>query len=179
MEQYDTGWLLDKRTIEMHRKWFKEMASMHGIKVQYKAPRKGKTYNLYGETDTNYCEPIDVWCIFDEHPTVWTQKKLGWNSELSDSLSIIHVPYDLPELQVGALFIIPGGTDIGERRVFKVIKMSTQFVYPASISCQVGPVIESDYEPSMINHEQDNFNLLADENDDEESNVLNGIGGFY
>ena len=42
----------------------------------------GKYYTNYTEIESNYFEPIEVGCIFDEHPTQQTLKKLGWVSEL-------------------------------------------------------------------------------------------------
>lgn len=167
MEQRDTGLLLNQHNIKLHRQYFKEMTRLLGINVIYKAPKKDKTYNMYGELTSSYCEPIVVGCIFDEHPTVSTQKKMGWNSELSDGLSIIHVPYDLPDLQVGALFIIPSAIDNSSGRVFKVTRMSSISVYPASIACEIGPVFENEFDSQLLSHSQDNFNLLSDEYDDE------------
>ena len=72
---------------------------MIGIKVFYRAPMPNKHYTNYTEIDGSYYEPIEVGCIFDEHPTQQTLKKMGWVSELQDSASIIHVPYDLPNIQ--------------------------------------------------------------------------------
>ena len=167
MENKDTGLLLDKTNIELHRHYFNEMCKLIGIQVIYRAPRKDKHYDLYGELDTNYKEPMLVGCIFDEHPTQYTMKKLGWNSELQESLSLIHVPYDLPELQKGAIFIIPSGIDNAQGRVFRVTRLSTTMVYPASVTCEIGPVFTSNLEHSNIEiFENTDFNLLIDEPDE-------------
>lgn len=163
MENQDTGILLNKHNIEIHRKYFKEMTRLIGINVLYRSPRPDKHYDGYGELDTFYNPPKVVGCIFDEHPTQWTMKKMGWNSELQEGLSVIHLPYDLEGLQSGAIVIVPSGLDNAEGRVFRVIRMSTIQVYPASIACEIGPVFESDFERSQFNHSQDNFNLLVDE----------------
>lgn len=161
MNNNDTGLLLNEHNIKLQRQWFKEMTKLHGIKVIYKAPREDKTYDMYGELETNYYEPIITNCIFEEYPTQRTMKKLGWDSILSDENSIIHVSYDLQNLQVGALFIIPSALDNSEGRVFKVIRMSTIAIYPASITCEIGPMWESEFEKSQLhNFEKTNFNLL-------------------
>ena len=97
--------------IKLHRQWFKEMTSLIGIQVVYRAPREGKHYTTYAEVKSNYYDPIVVGCIFEEYPTQQTLKKMGWVSELQEGASIIHVPYDLPKLQQGALFIVPSGLD--------------------------------------------------------------------
>jgi len=70
MENKDTGLLLNKNNLELQRKYFKEMTKLIGINVIYKAPRDSKDYDLHGELDSKYYEPIKVGCIFDEHPTV-------------------------------------------------------------------------------------------------------------
>ena len=145
MEDKDTGLLLNKEDIELHRQYFEEMVDLIGIKVLFRSP-KTDNINLYGEIDDNYNSPQLVGCIFDEHPTVWTMKKMGWASELSEEMSIIHVPYDLKGLKKYSIFIIPSGVDGSEGRVFRVNKMSTTLVYPASIACEIGPVFKNNNE---------------------------------
>ena len=166
MENKDTGLLLNKEDIQLHRNWFKEMVSLLGIQVIYRSPRdSSKHYDGYGELFSFYNDPEVVGCIFDEHPTQKTMRKLGWDTEQMENLSVIHVPYDLPGLQVGALFIIPSGLDNAEGRVFKVITMSNIAVYPASVACEIGPVIENKFEPSQFDYSHNTFNLLNEEED--------------
>jgi hypothetical protein len=168
MDGRDTGLLLNPNNIKLHRNYFIEMTRLLGINVIYRAPREDKHYNGYGELDSFYYEPVVTSCIFDEHPTQWTMKKLGWNSELSDSLSVIHIPYDLPNIQVGALFIIPSAVDNAEGRLFRVIRMSTISVYPAYIACEIGPVWENTNQVTDINYKDQNFTMLVDNEDGEE-----------
>lgn len=165
MENKDTGLLLDKQNIILQRKYFEELVRLKGINLIYRAPREDKTYNGYGELDTFFYEPKVVGCIFEDHPTQWTMKKLGWDSELQEDVSIIHVPYDTPKLQSGALFIVPSGLDNAEGRLFRVLKMSTISVYPATVACQIAPVWENTFEESQLNHKDNNFNLLKEEED--------------
>lgn len=167
MDNNDTGILINGSNIKLHRKYFLEMVRLHGIQCLYRAPRESKTYNLYGELDSKYYEPIKVGCIFHEHPTQWTMKKLGWNSELSKESSLIEVPYDLEKLQVGALFIVPSDLDNAQGRVFRVISMSTNHIYPSSITCEIGPVFENEFQQESLNFSSENFNLLSDEEEDE------------
>lgn len=169
MENEDTGLLLVKKDIELHRKYFKEMVRLLGIQVIYRSPMKNKHWDKYGELDTYYNAPEIVGCIFDEHPNQWTMKKLGWNAEQNETKSIIHVPYDLNGLEAGALFIIPSGLDNSQGRLFRVTRMSTIQVYPASVACEIAPEYESTFEASQLNHPTDTFNLLADEEDKEET----------
>ena len=157
------GGLLMGGNIKLHRKWFKEMCMLIGVKVIYKAPKQSKDYTTYGEIDSRYEQPIAVWCIFEEHPDQQTMRKLGWNSELVPEAVIIHVPYDLPNIQQGALFIIPSGIDNAKGRVFQVVKMSTTMIYPASISCQLVPYYEDEFTPQNFNYSEHNFSLLNGE----------------
>lgn len=69
--------LLNNVNIDTQRKYFKEMVKLHGVKVKYKYPLKGKGYNLHGELRSNYSDFIEVFCIFDEHIDQRTSKKLG------------------------------------------------------------------------------------------------------
>ena len=149
---------------KLHRKWFKEMTKLIGINVIYKALiEENKVYNINGELVTDPLPPILVGCIFDEHPNQYTTKKLGWNAEMQEDASIIHVPYDLPGIQIGAQFIIPSGIDNSIGRVFKVVKMSNIMIYPASIACQIVPEYKDDFEHSQLSHVDSNFNLLNEE----------------
>lgn len=167
MEVRDTGLLLNPNNIKLHRQYFSQMTKLLGINVIYRAPREGKSYSGYGELESFYYEPILVGCIFNEHPNQWTMKKLGWDSELQEGVSLITVPYDLDRLQVGALFIVPSGIDNTEGRVFRVLRMSTISVYPASIVCEIAPVWKNTFESAQFDHKLDNFSVLAEEVDEE------------
>lgn len=139
--------LLLNNDIKLHRGYFDEMIRLLGIQVIYRAPLPDKHYTTYAEIESNYAEPILVGCIFDEHPTQQTLKKMGWVAELQQNSSFIHVPYDLPNLQQGALFIVPSGIDNAKGRLFRVVSMSTSMVYPASITCEIVPEYENTYVP--------------------------------
>ena len=132
--------------IRIHRQYFREMVKLLGIRVLYRAPKIGKTYTTYREIDANYEDPILIGCIFDEHPSQQTLRKMGWVSELNENSSFIHVDYDLPNLQQGALFIIPSGLDNGKGRLFRVVKMVNEIVYPSSMTCEIVPEYEDDFE---------------------------------
>lgn len=145
MEHQKYGQLLTP-DIRIHRQYFREMCKLLGIRVLYRAPKIDKSYTTYREIESNYEEPILIGCIFDEHPTQQTLKKIGWVSELNENSSFIHVDYDLPGLQQGALFIIPSGLDDGQGRLFRVVKMVNEIVYPSSITCEIVPEYEDDFE---------------------------------
>ena len=151
--------------IKLYRSYFEEMTRMIGIQVFYRAPKPGKTYTTYTEIIDNYFDPIQVGVIFDEHPTQQTLKKMGWVSELQQNASIIHIPYDLPEIQQGALFFIPSGLDNAPSRLFRVVKLTNGIVYPASISCEIVPEYENTFQSDSFDYSQSSFNLLSGKED--------------
>ena len=109
----DYGLLIGK-DIKLHRTWFKQMTALHGINCKYRAPLPNKTYDQYADLQTGYMPEVTVGCLFQEHPDQKSLRKAGWVAELQEGSSIIHVPYDLPDLQVGALFEVPSGIDNGK-----------------------------------------------------------------
>ena len=153
--------LLLNNNAKLYRRWFREMVKLLGVMVIYKRPTKDKHYNLHAEQESNYEDSMLVGCIFEEHIKQDTARKLGWDSELQTDKSLIHVPYDLPGLQVGALFIIPSAFDNTKGRLFKVTRMSAEMIYPASITCE----LVQEYETTLAKADTElftnsDFNLL-------------------
>jgi len=166
MEDNEKYGLLLNSNIKLHRQYFREMVRLLGITVLYRSPLPNKRYTNYAEIDSNYAPPIKIGCIFDEHPTQQSLKKMGWVSELSDSSSIIHVDYDLQNLQQGSLFIIPSGIDNAKGRLFRVVKLTNSIVYPASITCEIVPEYEDTIDQvSMNDYSKTDFNLISEEED--------------
>ena len=153
--------------IKYQRKYFEELVRLLGIQVVYYAPRPGKHYTNQTEIVTNFQEPKVVGVIFDEHPDQKSQKKMGWISELQESSSLISVPYDLNDIQSGALFAIPSGLDHTQGRLFRVVQLSNTMVYPASITCEIVPEYENSLPTNktmdLTHHD---FNLLKSEDGD-------------
>ena len=75
-------------------------------------------------------------------------------------------PYDLPNLQIGALFIVPSGLDSANGRVFKVINMESIAVYPATILCEIAPVYQDAFDRGQFDHTDNDTNLLLDTKQD-------------
>lgn len=161
--------LLINKDIKLHRTWFKQMTALHGIICKYRAPLQNKEYDMYADLNSSYKPEISVGCLFEEHPDQRSLKKAGWVAELQEGSSIIHVPYDLPDLQVGALFEVPSGLDNGKGRLFRVISMSNIMVYPASISCELALEYTSVDEQQLHNTaiERENMPLLIDRDEDD------------
>lgn len=161
--------ILINKDIKLHRTWFKQMTALHGINCKYRAPLLNKEHDLYADLQTGYKPEILVGCLFEEHPDQKSLKKAGWVAELQEGSSIIHVPYDLPGLQAGALFEVPSGLDNGKGRLFRVISMSNIMIYPASIACEIALEYESNDEQHLITiaHEKEDMPLLIDREDDD------------
>ena len=87
---------------------------------------------------------------------------------MQENSSIIEVPYDLPNLQIGALFIVPSGLDSANGRVFKVINMESIAVYPATILCEIAPVYQDAFDRGQFDHTDNDTNLLL--NTDQDNN---------
>ena len=159
------GLLLNKDA-KLHRQYFEEMVRLIGIYVLYRAPKGDKTYTTYAELESNYEKPILIGCIFNEHLPQQTLRKMGWMSELDQSAAVIDVPYDLPGLQQGALFIVPSGLDTGKGRLFKVTKLTNSIIYPSSITCQIVPEYEDTIDDTTAyNYTATDFTLLNEEKD--------------
>ena len=94
---------------------------------------------------------------------------MGWVAELQEGSSIIHVPYDLPGLQVGALFDVPSGIDSAKPRTFRVISLQNIMIYPASIACEIALEYESVDEQHLVTtaHEKEDMPLLIDQEGDD------------
>lgn len=160
---------------KLFRNYFDELVKLIGIKVFYRAPKPGKTYTTYTEIISNYYDPIEIGCIFEDHPQQQTLKKLGWVSELQESASLISVPYDTPELQQGALFFLPSGLDDGKSRLFRVTQMSNIMIYPSSITCQVVPEFENTFQPEQYNYQKSSFNVLKEDGNDKPDPFINKL----
>lgn len=149
--------------IKLHRMWFNQMVKLLGIQASYYQVKPGKHYTTYAEIKSTHYDPVKIGCIFDEYPTQRTLKKMGWISELQENASFIHVPYDTPGIQRGALFAMPSGIDGAKDRLFRVVSMMTTMVYPASITCEIVPEFENTFEKSLLNYKRTDFNLLNSE----------------
>ena len=163
----DYGLLINK-DIKLHRLYFKQMVKLLGINCKYRYPLSGKDYDLHGDLEAKYADPEIVGCIFQDHPDQKTLKKMGWVAELQENSSIIHVPYDLKNLQAGALFEVPSGLDNGKPRLFRVISMQNIMMYPASIACEIAPeYIDLDEKTTLRDFTQSNVTLLVDYEEDD------------
>ena len=157
-EQISYGALFNEQDMKLQRNYFIEMASLIGVNLIYRAPRPDKHWTIYSEIESNYYPPVLVSGIFNEFPEHKTMKKLGWNSEQLENISIVSLPYDTPNIQVGALVIVPSAFDRTKGRLFRIVKISGIMIYPASLTCQIVPEFEDTYSKQSYNHKDDSMN---------------------
>ena len=141
------------------------MVKLWGIQADYYAPQEGKHYTTYGEIDSNYCKPIKVGVLFNEHPDQRTAKKLGWDNELDINTILVTAPYDTPSLQVGSMFGFPAAVDGGEARLYRVIRMKTSMVMPSGVICECAPEYKDEYNESDFVFKRSGVNLVNREED--------------
>lgn len=169
MENKDTGILISEKNVKLLRFYFKQAVKLIGINVMYRAPRENKTYNGYGELDTYFYEPINVGVIFEDHPNVWTMRKLGWNSELLEGEALVHVPYDTPKLESGGMLEVPSGIDGTPSKKFRILKMRTSMIYPSEVVCHIAPLFTSTSSSAVPqDYTNNNFTLLRHEEEKDE-----------
>lgn len=152
--------------MKLYRKYFDELVKLQGIKVVYYAPKTDKHYTLHGELFSNYQEPEVIGCLFNEYPDQRSMRKKGWVVELQDGASLISVPFDLHDLQRGALFAIPSGLDNTKGRLFRVESLLNTMIYPSSITCEIVPEWEDTLPDSKLDRQHTDFNFLAQEDPD-------------
>lgn len=63
---------------------------------------------------------------------------------------------------------MPCGLDQSQGRLFRVVKMTNSIVYPASITCEIVPEYQNNYNNAQTDYEHRDFNLLNGE-----ENLLN------
>lgn len=136
--QSDYGILLNEHNIKFQRRQFNEMVRLLGVNVKYYS-LKNRQFSTYEELLGDPNNAITVGVIFTDHLDQKTQKKLGWNAELSESALVINFPYDTPDIETGCLVSIPSGLDNAPPRIFRIARMSNIMIYPASITCECVP----------------------------------------
>ena len=161
--------ILINKDITLHRMWFNEMVELLGIYCNYYIPNNNKYFDRRGDLKTNYTKfDKKIGVIFDEHPDQKSLKKMGWITELQENSSIIHVPYDLINIQKGCLFEIPGGLDNTKPRLFRVLNISNIMIYPASLSCEIAPeYLDIDEQSIHTDFKNKNISLLIDNEEDD------------
>ena len=162
----DYGILLNQQNLRYQRQQFQQMVRLLGVNVTYYSI-KDRQFTSYAELIGDPNNGIKIGCIFSEHLDQKTQRKLGWNAELTENELIANLPYDTPDIQVGCLLLIPSGLDGAPPRLFRISKMANSMIYPSSILCECVPEM---YDSTPKNEVEDfrdsSFNVLMKDEDD-------------
>lgn len=140
--------------LEIQRYYFDEACDFYGIPARYFQVKPGMHWTVAGEMSSNFFDPIKTRPIFDEAPKVSTLKKLGWVPELNEEVPpLAHLSFTLPGLQVGCLLEVKDPLAVDKGRMFRITKMKTGIIYPASVTCQIVPIVGSDTEATVTPYE--------------------------
>lgn len=131
---------LIQNDVKIHRRYFNEALEAYGVDALYYQVKPGKKFTSIGELSANYYAPTEGKVIFDQTPQLRTLKKLGWVSELDQTLPLLHVSFDLPGIETGCLFKIKDPLQFSGGRLFRITKMSVGIISPASITVQAVPI---------------------------------------
>ena len=166
MSNSNYGVLLNEHNIKYQRRQFNEMVRLLGINVKF-FPIKNRQFTTYAELIGDESNGFTVGVIMTDHLDQWTRKKLGWVAELSESALVINFPYDTPNIETGCIVMVPSGIDNSPPRAFRIARMSTIMIYPASIACECVP----EFADTVQRNEVEDFRnsstnvLMRDEDD--------------
>jgi len=164
--------LLLQNDLEIQRYYFNEALEYYGIDADYYQVKEPTTeFTSAGELSSYFYDPVPMRVIFDQVPKVNTLKKLGWVTELNqDSQPIIHVPFDTPGIQVGALFRIADPLRPGSGRLFRATKMTTGIIYPVAATLQIVAVVGDSPEETVTPYDG-NKTIFIDNTTEAEEDV--------
>ena len=137
--------LLTNRDARLFRCFFKEMARLRGIRVDYRYAVNTNT-TIYAEFQCEYSAPIKMDIIFQENPSVNTLRRIGWVSENpEDKPYIAMLPFDAKNLDTNAVIDIPPIDVVKEKpRRFRVNTITSLVEYPDCWICTVAPVFNNE-----------------------------------
>lgn len=163
--------ILFQNDLEIQRYYFDESLEFYGIDaLYYQVNDASQHYTVAGELTSKYHDPIAIKLIYDQVPKIGTLKKLGWVTELNqDAQPIIHISFDTPGIQVGALFKIQDPLNPLSGRMFRATKMTTGIIYPVAVTVQIVAIVGQDIEETVQPYEG-NKTLFIDK--PEEQNEL-------
>ena len=80
---------------------------------------------------------------------------------------MVNFPYNTPDIEVGCIVMIPSGLDNAPPRMFRIARMSTIMIYPASIACECVPEFENVLPKSQVeDFRNSSTNILMRDVDD-------------
>ena len=152
--------LLTNNDATLYRDWFKEMAKLRGITVQYRYVIAQDT-TIHGEVNpTNLTDPITLDIIFETNPRMKTLRNIGWVSETNEEKPYLMMfPFDTPHISNEArVYIPPDVQAVKDIKEFKITSINMNMEYPDCYICTVVPVMQS--EEIKDDYSKTNFNYF-------------------
>lgn len=164
---------LYRNDLNKYKKYFKEVAGLLGVSVEYQYIIKRNTEKQSGESIySELSKPISLDVAVEQgNPKVESLKQLGWftdESNLDDLL--VDFPFDTPNLQEGCRIKFTVKNNKEQYRTYIVTKLSNELLYPTCIKCLCHPVLdnESTYDKGEISYGQQDIT-----SDDENYTFIN------
>lgn len=149
--------LLNRDDATIFRKYFSEMCKLIGQSIGYQYVTK-RDYTIHSEENFEYSQPIRLDVLFDENPTVDTLNRIGWVSEINNMKPIIiNMPYNTPNLTVGARVMISSVDGVARPRLFRISKIASDIEYPDAYTCAAVPVFDQEVQKNqytLVNSEK-------------------------
>ena len=163
--------LLTGEDSKLFRQFFKEMAFLRGISVEYIYP-VDEDVSIHGQIFPEFSSIYNINIIFESAPKIKTLKNYGWVSEdNSDKPYIAYLPYDTPHIQTKArLKLYPIGSE-KDGKWFEITNINEAIEFPDAYICKLAPVYVSEKE--KLNYEQTNHNYIDADNQPNENTTHN------
>lgn len=150
--------LLTQNDAKIIQQYFKEMAALLGIRVNYRYPVDEKV-TVHSEIQCSFSDIVPIDIVFQQNPSIKTLKNIGWVSETADDKPYIAMfPIDTVGLQTKAQIEIPPVGQAIPSRWFEVTSIQTLLEYPDCYITTVVPVFDS--KQPRVDHEQTNYNYV-------------------
>ena len=134
--------LISEQEVIYLREQFNETVKQLGVPFIYQYPLGNNLDDFAQPAPDGYSVELEVYGLFDGEPKLKTYRNLGWVVEKGDNPPfLLHIPFDTPHIQKGALFKISGQFTGIEARVFQVTELTTGLVCPDHIVCQIVPLV--------------------------------------
>ena len=159
--------LLTGEDSKLFRQFFKEMAKLRGISVQYIYPIDEET-SIHGQIFPEFSSIYNIDIIFESTPKIKTLKNYGWVSEdNSDKPYIAYLPYDTPGIKTKArLKLFPIGSE-KDGKWFEITDIHESIEFPDAYICKLAPVFITEKE--KLDYEQTNNNYIEGDNQPNEN----------
>ncbi len=159
--------LLTQEDSTLFRQFFKEMAKLRGLPIEYIYPVDEET-SIHGQIFPEFSSIVDLDIIFENNPKVKTLKNYGWVSEdSSDKPYIAYFPFDTPYIQTKArMRLKPIGSD-KPGKWFEITDIQHAIEFPDAYICRLAPVFETEKE--KLDYSETNNNYIEGDNQPDES----------